>query len=359
MSLVHNDLIQAISIFRPSTISELSLGKNRVQNAKRYNDIIVGATRDLCLHCSYQALFHLHRHPSGLLWPDVEHPQRMSTECKASGWLLVAQHALGWLCPWCQSSDSLGPLTRQSTCCPLERGRGLPAVIGDNTSFNSLRPQQHGWLGVTWPGHIGTVYSRYIAVGGFQAMVLWYKCERDISGVCHEPKSGSIFQRVVSDNGAFVCLAANSARNHWIWWHLSKFDIALQNHVVEFPYQSRLINLKPCVFAEITVLPAISFSPKIKVATRKTAIYSTVRVHFRKFRWQSNGFCIKSVSIESLEPDVAVISRICGHILNRFALWLQPYFGVHIPLEEPQNIYQSHALDLLRNYLSVCTRWWM
>ena len=67
-------------------------------------------------------------------------------------------------------------------------------------------------------------------------------------------------------------------------------------------------------FAEIIVLPAILFSPKIKVATRKTAIYSTVRVHFRKFRWQSNGFCIRLVSIESMETDVAVISRICGRI---------------------------------------------
>ena len=67
-------------------------------------------------------------------------------------------------------------------------------------------------------------------------------------------------------------------------------------------------------FAEIVVLPAILFSPKIKVATHKTAIYSTVRVHFRKFRWQSNGFCIRLVSIESMEIDVAVISRICGRI---------------------------------------------
>ena len=57
-----------------------------------------------------------------------------------------------------------------------------------------------------------TVQARYIAVGGVQAMVPRYKWERDISGVCHEPKSGSIFQRVVSENGTFVCLAANSAR---------------------------------------------------------------------------------------------------------------------------------------------------
>ena len=67
-------------------------------------------------------------------------------------------------------------------------------------------------------------------------------------------------------------------------------------------------------FAEIVVLPAILLSPKIKVATRKTAIYSTVRVHFRKFRWQWNGFYIRLVSIESMETDVAVISLICGRI---------------------------------------------
>ena len=29
-----------------------------------------------------------------------------------------------------------------------------------------------------------------------------------------------------------------------------------------------------------------------------------------------------------MEPDVAVISQICGRILNRFASWVQPYFGV-------------------------------
>ena len=100
------------------------------------------------------------------------------------------------------------------------------------------------------------------------------------------------------------------------------------------PNQSRLcINnqLEAMYFAEIVVLPAILFSPKIKVATRKTAIYSTVRVHFRKFRWQSDSFCIRLVSKESMEPDVAGISRICGRILNCFASWVQPYFGVHTP----------------------------
>ena len=59
--------------------------------------------------------------------------------------------------------------------------------------------------------YLYTVYSRYIVVGGVQAMVLQYKWERDISGDCHEPKSGSIFQRVVNDNGSVVSLAANSA----------------------------------------------------------------------------------------------------------------------------------------------------
>ena len=61
-----------------------------------------------------------------------------------------------------------------------------------------------------------TVYSRYIAVGGVQAMALWYKWERDISGACHEPKSGSIFQRVLGDNGAIAYLAANAAHRHQI-----------------------------------------------------------------------------------------------------------------------------------------------
>ena len=46
-------------------------------------------------------------------------------------------------------------------------------------------------------------------------------------------------------------------------------------------------------FAEIVVLPAILFSPKIKFATRKTAIYSTVSVHFWKFRWWYNVCTVK------------------------------------------------------------------
>ena len=75
-------------------------------------------------------------------------------------------------------------------------------------------------------------------------------------------------------------------------------------------------------FAEIAVMHAILFSPKIKVATLKTAIYSTVRVYFRKFRWQYNA--LRSVSIESLESNVAVISRICGRILDRLASWITP-----------------------------------
>ena len=39
--------------------------------------------------------------------------------------------------------------------------------------------------------------------------LLQYKREHDISGNCLEPKSGSIFQEIVSDNGVFACLAAN------------------------------------------------------------------------------------------------------------------------------------------------------
>ena len=40
-------------------------------------------------------------------------------------------------------------------------------------------------------------------------------------------------------------------------------------------------------FAEIVAMPAILFSPKIKVATRKTAIYSIIThapVHINDFR---------------------------------------------------------------------------
>ena len=113
------------------------------------------------------------------------------------------------------------------------------------------------------------------------------------------------------------------------WWEHSEkgvtdgqTDRLTDWSVLRAAWSQLKINLKPCCFVEIVVLPAILFSSKIKVATRKTAIYSTVRVHFRKFRWQSNVFCITWMSIESLERDVAVISRICGRILNRFASWV-------------------------------------
>ena len=113
-----------------------------------------------------------------------------------------------------------------------------------------------------------TVYSRYITVGGVQAMVPPYKWERDISGDCHEPKSGSIFWHIVGDNGAFACFAANSALRQPIRWHLSKFDFVLQNRVVEFLNLSRLcINnqLEAMYFTEMFVLPAILCLPKIKL----------------------------------------------------------------------------------------------
>ena len=64
---------------------------------------------------------------------------------------------------------------------------------------------------------------------------------------------------------------------------LSTFDVALQYRVVEFPNSSRLhINyqLETMYFAEIVVLSLILFLPKIKVATRKTVIYSTVKSTF-------------------------------------------------------------------------------
>ena len=64
---------------------------------------------------------------------------------------------------------------------------------------------------------------------------------------------------------------------------------ALQNRIVEFPNKSHLCihnQLEAMYFVEVVVQPAILFSPKTKVAARKTAIYWTVRVHFRKFRWQ-------------------------------------------------------------------------
>ena len=116
---------------------------------------------------------------------------------------------------WNLSGVFPGVLRRNShhSTQPYSRTCAVTFVILDN-SVSKIRQQgrysQHYCLTPI------TVYSRYIAVGGVQAMVPRYKWERDISGVCHEPKSGSIFQHVVSDNGAYVCLAASSARRQRI-----------------------------------------------------------------------------------------------------------------------------------------------
>ena len=143
---------------------------------------------------------------------------------------------------------------------------------------------------------------------------------------------------------------------------LSKFDVALQNYVVEFLNQSRLgINnqLETMSFCGDRCPTRHFVFTKDQSCNSYNRDIFNCQGTFRKFRWQDNVFCIKYVFIESLEPDVAVISWICSLILNHFASWLQPYFGVHVPLEEHWNIYQSHALDLLWNCLSFWTRWQM
>ena len=58
-----------------------------------------------------------------------------------------------------------------------------------------------------------------------------------------------------------------------------KIDLALQKCTVEFQIKvvcAMCINnqLEAIYFAEIVILPAILFSPKIKVATRKTDIFN-------------------------------------------------------------------------------------
>ena len=105
-------------------------------------------------------------------------------------------------------------------------------------------------------------------------------------------------------------------------------------------------------FVEIFVLPDILFSPKIKVATRKTTVYSTVIVHFWKFWWQSNSFCIDIYQI-------AWVWRCCyfADLLSYF----KPYCIMSTALFwcafTKRNIYQSHALDSLRNCLIVWPKW--
>ena len=63
-----------------------------------------------------------------------------------------------------------------------------------------------------------TVYSRYIAVVGVQRMVPRYKWERDISGGCQKSTSCSLFQRDMSDNGGFACVATNSTCRQRVVW---------------------------------------------------------------------------------------------------------------------------------------------
>ena len=98
-------------------------------------------------------------------------------------------------------------------------------------------------------------------------------------------------------------------------------------------------------FAEIAAMPAILFSPKIKVATRKTAIYSTVRVHFRKFRWQYNVLCL-----ENRWSPTLLLFR--GFVVIFLIVWRHEYSLILVCMHLQRNIYQSRALDLLRNCLS-------
>ena len=100
---------------------------------------------------------------------------------------------------------------------------------------------------------------------------------RDISGSAiyratamsqNPPCTGQVFQRVVSGHGAFVCLAANSARRQRISWHLSQFDVALQNRVVEFRTKavcSKISNLKPCILRRSLSYPPFCFQQRSKL----------------------------------------------------------------------------------------------
>ena len=96
---------------------------------------------------------------------------------------------------------------------------------------------------------------------------------RDISGgaiyraTAISQKTGQVFQRVVSGDGAFVCLAANSTRRQRISWHLSKFDVALQNRVVEFQTKAvcaQISNLKPCILHRSLSYPPFCFQQLVK-----------------------------------------------------------------------------------------------
>ena len=101
---------------------------------------------------------------------------------------------------------SLTCLNDLSRVCQLQRLRGWGSLGGSGMAWRrqQWRRECGQWTGrcpqvslrefianpVVATGTI-TVYSRYIGIGGVQAMVPRYKRERDISGDCHEPKSDS------------------------------------------------------------------------------------------------------------------------------------------------------------------------
>ena len=103
--------------------------------------------------------------------------------------------------------------------------------------------------------------------------------------------------------------------NTMIW--IIKFVIALQDCMIEAPYQSSqciIDQLEAMYFAEISVLPTMLFSLKINDKTRKTVICSTVDLHFQKCRWHLTISVKRSGSMELLESNVAVILWICRRI---------------------------------------------
>ena len=72
-------------------------------------------------------------------------------------------------------------------------------------------------------------------------------------------------------------------------------------------------------FAEIAAMPAILFSSKLQLVKPR---YIQLSGYIFGNLDGSIMFLFKIMFIESLESDVAVISRICGRIFNRLTSWI-------------------------------------
>ena len=196
-----------------------------------------------------------------------------------------------------------------------------------------------------------SVLSIYIAVVGVHGMAPRYKWERDISGGCQKSTSCSLFQRDMSDNGEFACVATNSGRRQRLVWSLYQ-NSTLHNKTAQYNVQTRVIsawmtNSKPCILRRsMPCLPCCFVQRSNLIKPRYIQLSANIS------RNSDDVLKILKICVYRIAgAQAAVISRFCDRILNQFASWINAYFGVH---DRKRNAHQSRASTWFATDLSQC-----